>query len=116
MLKGWSVYESPTWTRKGAGRQKNTSIDIVMTMQIPREKINVSFAVYDKIISDHVGVIIEIEDKAFQASTKREREHYVDKSWLQKIARDFLAEFIEAKDMNEMRAAFQKRLDKGIKT
>ena len=57
------------------------------------------FQKYDKQISDHVGIMIEIDDKDLKAEQPRERTQITDKQWLKKIAVQFLKEFLEADTM-----------------
>ena len=66
-------------------------------------------------ISDHVGIMIEIKEESFIETRKREREKYIDKGWLKMIARQFVKEFIEATNMKEIYQAFKNRIEKGIK-
>ena len=39
--RGWNIYKSNDWTRKGKGRQKNTNIDVILTYNIPPDLIKV---------------------------------------------------------------------------
>ena len=66
-------------------------------------------------ISDHVGIMIEIKEESFLETKHREIEKYIDKGWLKMIARQFLEEFIQAENMEEIHKAFKNRLEKGIK-
>ena len=70
---------------------------------------------YEKIISDHVGVKVTINNDGFKAAKMKKREQYVDKGWLQKIAKEFLNEFINTTTVEEMKEDFERRLNKGIR-
>ena len=72
--KGWNIIESKKWTRKGHANQKDTNIDITMVKQIPMKWIEVEYMRYEKIISDHVGVKVTINNDGFKAAKMKKRE------------------------------------------
>ena len=51
------------WTRKGAGQQKNTNIDIIVTRNIPPDEIRINLLEHDELISDHRPIMIKIKEK-----------------------------------------------------
>lgn len=53
-------------TRKGAGQQKNTNIDIIATRNIPPEEILINLLDHDELISDHRPIVIKIKEKYIQ--------------------------------------------------
>ena len=50
---GWIIHETSSWTRKGAGKQKDTNIDVVVTRGISEESMQLVQKEHDPNVSDH---------------------------------------------------------------